>query len=281
VIPLTPTTKSPRQSPKKSTLQTARPSTPLAAFTLIELLVVIAIIAILAGLLLPALSKAKSKAQGIACLSNIKQLSLAWMLYADDNLDRLVNNHGIDETRERRENWANNVQDWSSSEENTNRVYLDTSLLGPFLNGGIEVFHCPSDRSRSLAGPRIRSVSLNSLVGDPGVLTNRFNPDYRQFFKATDVNTPANIFVFLDEHPDTLNDGFYMNRLNEPQWGNLPGSYHNGAASLSFADGHAQSHRWVIPDTVRPPREGAAEGGFPASPTTDFDWIKEHSSILR
>lgn len=256
-----------------------RPPSAIGAFTLIELLVVIAIVAILASLLLPALARAKAKAQGAACLSNVRQLHLAWTLYADDGEERFINNHGVDETREKRNNWVNNVLDWGNSDDNTNLTYLTGGLLAPYAARSSALFHCPSDKSRAENGPRIRSYSMNSLVGDPGVLTNRFNPDWVQFFRASDVVRPAHTFVLLDEHPDTINDGFFMNRLHEDRWGNLPASYHNGASSLSFADGHSESHRWVVPGTIRPAVKGGA-GGAAALPPTDWDWLRERTSVL-
>ena len=169
------------------------------AFTLIELLVVIAIIAILASMLLPALSRAKGRAQGAACGASVKQLQLAWSLYADDHEERAVNNHGVGETKARRQTWVNHVMDWGLSEDNTNVFYLTDGLLGPFAGKSARLFKCPSDRSVSEAGPRIRSYAMNSLVGDPGELTNRFNPAFIQVFRTTEFGRPANTFVFLEE----------------------------------------------------------------------------------
>src|SRR5205814_4640738 len=220
-------------------------------------------------LLLPALGKSKAKAQGIGCVNNIRQLTTAWFLYTDDEQDRFVNNHGRDETRLKRQTWANNVEDWGNSDDNTNLAFLTEAKLGGYLGKSAKVFKCPADKSVAASGPRIRSMSMNSLVGDPGELTNRFNPAYIQFFKSSELINPSQIFVFLDEHPDTINDGFFMNRLEEPTWGNLPASYHNGATSFSFGDGHAETHRSFVTGPGGPtkrPVHGAGGGRLRASP---------------
>ena len=251
------------------------------AFTLIELLVVIAIIAILASLLLPSLSKAKLRAQSVGCANNLRQLTVAWFLYPDDNHELLVNNHGIDQTRTDQQNWVNNIMDWGTSEGNTNVAYLKSGKLSPYLADNIAIYKCPSDKSLAVSGPRLRSMSMNSLVGDPGVLTNKFNPAYEQYFKLHEIKNPSQIYLFLDEHPDTINDGFFMNRWDEYNWGNLPASFHNGSANLSFTDGHVEGHKWLVPETVKPARQGGVGGVFPVTDHTDYDWMKDHTSARR
>jgi len=275
-------------------------------FTLIELLTVIAIIAVLSALVLPALSRARERARAAICLNNTKQLLLAWQVYADDNDERLPYNLGMTGSSLRSNlNWVNNVMSWDLSSDNTNLATITDASLGPYLGGNTRVFRCPSDNALSSiqrsAGwsARIRSYSMNAMVGNAGNFTakgyNINNPGYTQFFKMGQIPQPADIFVFLDEHPDSINDGYFLdkspasggiygNAYYGAKWTDLPASYHNGATAFSFADGHSSPHRWLQPDTIRPPQPNAANLPItiPSSPATaiqDFDWVMDHMSV--
>jgi prepilin-type N-terminal cleavage/methylation domain-containing protein/prepilin-type processing-associated H-X9-DG protein len=273
-----------------------RPGRPAAAFTLIELLVVVAVIAILAGLLLPALASAKARGQGMACLNNARQLSLAWTMYADDFRQVLPFNYGSAEIRQKvadgvLENWNSSIMSWELDPDNTNTVRVTEGGIGPFTSRSAAVYHCPSDHAVSdiQAGAgwsaRVRSYSMNAMVGDAGEFSragvNLNNPHYRQFFKLTHIPEPAQIFVFTEEHADSINDGYFINKFYSRTWMDLPASWHRGSANLTFADGHAEAHKWHFPSTQPPPRAGAAHLPFsvPLPERGDYDWLMARTSV--
>ncbi|MGE4183184.1 MAG: type II secretion system protein, partial [Limisphaerales bacterium] len=266
-------------------------------FTLLELLVVMAITAILASLLLPVLGHARAKGQAAVCLANHRQLSFALHLYAGDAEDRLPYNLGAGGTMEaietgRYDNWATSLLNWELDPSNTNQAWLRAGGLGPFLSGGVRVYRCPADRVLSpiqrAAGwsGRTRSVSLNAMVGNAGEFLqsgrNTNNPAYWQYLRLGDIRVASWIFSFVDEHPDSINDGYFLNRMDQREWVDLPGSYHSGGVILSFLDGHGEQHRWRR-DLTRPAaRPDAADLPIPIpdGESEDVRWRLGRASRL-
>jgi len=254
-------------------------STPFgsrAGFTLIELLVVIAIIAILAAMLLPALSKAKAKAQGIGCINNLRQMQLSQVLYADENNDRLVSNQA---TSDPKASWA--AGDLRNILEATNVLFTTGALLGPYAKSAA-VYKCPADQSFTNGAPRVRSQSMNIFFGGKGDGTPasaRVNTGKNYFFaKATTILRPTGLWVLWDESPGTIDDcegvvdvsaAYQTSKVLV----NSPASYHNRAASLSFADGHAEIKRWAGP--------GVFLGKLNAVGDTDYDWLAERTTYAK
>ena len=265
----------------------------LAGFTLIELLVVIAIIAILAGMLLPALGKAKTKAQGIQCLSNMKQLTLGWILYADDHNDNLVWN----DLTATGSGWVRGILDYNgNNSDNTNHLFLTDpqyAKLAPYTAGAAGVYKCPGDRStvRTPGGvrPRVRSLSLSQAMNAQSYwLSYLTKKQYYVFRKLSDIGVMGHsrAFVFIDEHPDSINYGDFAVTMCDglPSTAyymiDVPGSYHNGAGGLSFADGHAEVHKWLDPRTRQPVTGKFMASSVQPSPgNRDMLYLSEHVSM--
>jgi prepilin-type processing-associated H-X9-DG protein/prepilin-type N-terminal cleavage/methylation domain-containing protein len=296
MVKLTVAMGSPEPNLVKRLARSAWPRRP-AAFTLVELLVVIGVIAVLASLLLPALAQAKARGHSISCVNNERQLILAWQVYADENEDRAPPNFGKAQVLQEiadgtYRNWVNNVLDWTDNPMNTNTALLFAGGIGPYLSGVHNVYKCPSDfvlsewQQQLGWRSRVRSYSMNLMVGDAGSFSasgaNTNNPYYRQFFTTTEIPQPSEIFVFIEEHPDTLDDGYFLNKAYSANWIDLPASYHMGGANLAFADGHVEHRKWQMGSTRWP--AGANVLSYPLAlddGTADYTWVMRHMSIKR
>jgi prepilin-type N-terminal cleavage/methylation domain-containing protein len=258
-----------------------------AAFTLIELLVVIAIIAILAAMLLPALARAKMQAWRAQSVNNIRQLQLGAIMYANDNHGFLLPNAPYGQSLGGGKAWID-VTTMSYVESlsmaymgNTNMLLYTDALLAPYLGNQLGVYRSPGDTMLSPNGQRIRSYSMNGQMGC-AYIKNKLDYDSPaiQYCKETDITQPApsNVFVFCEENQYSINDGYLQiaSQSSEAGFPDVPAAYLGGDCAFSFADGHAQVHKWMTSVLI------TAKGHYPyltgGNQNLDWLWFSQHAA---
>lgn len=268
-------------------------------FTLIELLVVIAIIALLMGILMPALQRVRKMAQGIACTSNLRSLMIAWRMYADSNDDRLVGCQ--DGMPAGRPNWISGTLSFSSDPVNWDlQNNLVNSPLWSYVGENPSVFKCPADKAKVVDGqgrsvPRVRSNSMSQVFGFGEWLnsspSSRDQDVWRTYSKFTNIVSPVRTWVFVDEHPDSINDAAFANACTDASNEaaariiDYPANYHGGSCGFSFSDGHAVIHKWEGSKIKNAPIYYGAQTlqlNVPAEDSwIDVKWMAENTTVKK
>jgi prepilin-type N-terminal cleavage/methylation domain-containing protein/prepilin-type processing-associated H-X9-DG protein len=263
-----------------------------AGFTLVELIVVVALVGLLASMLAPTMASTKPNSAAFQCQNNLRQLSFAWRMYADDNNGSLVYNGQGAGNSAATASWVGGWMDYSANPDNTNTALLIDhdkypygAFLGPYIKTPL-AFKCPADRSTALiAGvpmPRVRSVSMNNIVGTGSRTAPIHSAGFPLCSNITQIKSPAYMFVVLDEREDSINDGCFSTDPNTLyQLVDYPASYHNNAGGFSFADGHAEIHHWKDRRTMpalQPGQPLTLNINLPGD--KDVLWLAQHAAGL-